>query len=209
MAPFEKAGFPVFSEVAKRYDELVSQRTWENMACTVTLPDHGVLTVEDAVRRLGLDAAMLRTAREVEPEDLELQQVGAGVVTWSNNPYLDGKEVTDRIGGAGFRHWSLSGDIEGNTTLYASYGESKGQLQFPEPYWLPFVPWTEQIGPLAPYAERFAAVYDTWSGEPETWSDNPEVSALGTCLAVIELESGVRLDKEISRGPRTYVPMPR
>ncbi|WP_327108524.1 helix-turn-helix domain-containing protein [Nonomuraea glycinis] len=42
----------------------------------------------------------------------------------------------------------------------------------------------------------------------DTWSDNPEVSVLGTCLAVIELESGVRLDKEMSRGPRTYVPMP-
>ncbi|MET8000829.1 hypothetical protein [Nonomuraea glycinis] len=159
------------------------------------------MTVEDAVRRLGLDAAILRAAREVEPNDLELQQVGSGVVTWSNNPYPDGKEMTDRLGGQGFRHWYLSDDIEGNSTLYASHGESNGQLQFPEPDWLPFIPWTEQIGPLAPYADKFAAVYDTWS-------DNPEVSVLGTCLAVIELESGVRLDKEMSRGPRTYVPMP-
>ncbi|MET7337868.1 hypothetical protein [Nonomuraea sp. NPDC005650] len=198
----------MFSEVAKRYAELVRRMTWEDLVCTVTLPDHGVMTVEDAVRRLGLDAAILRAAREVEPEDLELQQVGAGVVTWSNNPYPDGKEVTDRLGGEGFRHWYLGNDIEGNTTLYASYGESDGQLRFPEPDWLPFIAWTEQIGPLAPYAEKFAAVYDTWSGEPETWSDNPEVSVLGTCLAVIELESGVRLDKEMSRGPRIYVPMP-
>ena len=76
-----------------------------------------------------------------------------------------------------------------------------GKLQFPEPDWLPFIPWTEQIGVLAPYADKFAAVYDTWS-------DNPEVSVLGTCLAVIELESGVRLDKEMNRSPRTYVPMP-
>ncbi|MFB4288962.1 hypothetical protein ACBI99_15065 [Nonomuraea sp. ATR24] len=198
----------MFSEVAKRYAELVSRMPWENLACTVTLPDHGVMTVEDAVRRLGLDVAILRAAREVEPNDLELQQVGSGVVTWSNNPYPDGREMTDRLGGEGFRHWYLSDDIQGNTTLYASYGESDGQLHFPEPDWLPFIPWTEQIGPLAPYADKFAAVYDTWSGEPETWSDDPEVSVLGTCLAVIELESGIRLDKEISRGPRTYVPMP-
>ncbi|MFF0769412.1 hypothetical protein ACFYUK_11000 [Nonomuraea wenchangensis] len=198
----------MFSEVAKRYAELVRRMPWEGMACTVTLPDHGVMTVEDAVRRLGLDTAILRAAREVEPNDLELQQAGSGVVTWSNNPYPDGKEMTDRLGGQGFRHWYLSDDIEGNTTLYASYGENNGQLQFPGPDWLPFIPWTEQIGPLAPYADKFAAVYDTWSGAPETWSDNPEVSVLGTCLAVIELESGVRLDKEMSRGPRTYVPMP-
>ncbi|GAA4964482.1 hypothetical protein HD597_003557 [Nonomuraea thailandensis] len=39
------------------------------LACTVTLPGHGVMTVEDAVRRLGLDAAILRAEREVEPED--------------------------------------------------------------------------------------------------------------------------------------------
>ncbi|MGA5764052.1 hypothetical protein [Nonomuraea bangladeshensis] len=161
----------MFSEIAERYAELVRRMPWEGMACTVTLPDHGVMTVEDAVRRR------------------------------SNNPYPDGREMTDRLGGQGFRHWYLSDDIEGNTTLYASYGESSGQLRFPEPDWLPFIPWTEQIGPLAPYADKFAAVYDTWS-------DNPEVSVLGTCLAVIELESGVRLDKEMSRGPRTYVPMP-
>ncbi|MET8985774.1 hypothetical protein ABZW49_10030 [Nonomuraea wenchangensis] len=198
----------MFSEVAKRYAELVRRMPWEGMACTVTLPDDGVMTVEDAVRRLGLDTAILRAAREVEPNDLELQQAGSGVVTWSNNPYPDGKEMTDRLGGQGFRHWYLSDDIEGNTTLYASYGENNGQLQFPEPDWLPFIPWTEQIGPLTPYADKFAAIYDTWSGAPETWSDNPEVSVLGTCLAVIELESGVRLDKQMSRGPRTYVPMP-
>ncbi|MGA4994335.1 hypothetical protein [Nonomuraea bangladeshensis] len=198
----------MFSEIAERYAELVRRMPWEGMACTVTLPDHGVMTVEDAVRRLGLDAAILRAAREVEPSDLELQQAGSGVVTWSNNPYPDGRELTDRLGGQGFRHWYLSDDIEGNTTLYASYGKSSGQLQFPEPDWLPFIPWTEQIGPLAAYADKFAAVYDTWSGAPETWSDNPEVSVLGTCLAVIELESGVRLDEEMSRGPRTYVPMP-
>lgn len=182
---------------------------WEDMACTVTLPDYGVLTVDVAVRRLGLDAAILHASREVEPEGLGLQQVGAGVVTWSNNPYPDGKEVTDRLGGEGFRHWYLGNDIEGNTTLYVRYGDSDGQLQFPEPDWVPFIPWTEQIGPLAPYAEKFAAVYDTWSGDPATWSDKPEVSVVGTCLAVIELESGVRLDKEMSRGPKTYVPMPR
>ena len=116
------------------------------------------------------------------------------------------RPAAPRRAAQGFRHWYLNDDIEGNTTLYASYGESNGQLQFPEPDWLPFIPWTEQIGVLAPYAEKFAAVYDTWSAD--TWSDNPEVSVLGTCLAVIELESGVRLDKEMSRGPRTYVPMP-
>jgi hypothetical protein len=55
----------------------------------------------------------------------------------------------------------------------------------------------------------FAAVYDTWSGDPDTWSDHPEVSAVGTCLAVIELESGVRLDQEIRRGQKIYIPMPK
>ncbi|MEV6031706.1 hypothetical protein AB0L65_11190 [Nonomuraea sp. NPDC052116] len=199
----------VFGEVAERYAKLVSRMTWEDEAYTVTLPDHGVLTVEDAVRRLGLDAATVHAPREVQPEDLCLQRVGTGIVTWSNNPYPDGKEVTDRLGGDGFRHWYLSGDIDGNTTLYARYGDSEGQLRFPEPWVLPFIPWTEQIGPLAHYAEYFAGVYDTWSGDPETWSDNPDVSAVGTCLAVIELESGVRLDEKLRRGPKTYVPMPR
>ncbi|MEU6799151.1 hypothetical protein ABZ907_46310 [Nonomuraea wenchangensis] len=192
----------MFDEIAKRYAQLVSLLTWESVAYTVTVPDYGVLAVKDAVRRLGFDAAVVRAPGEVRPDDLALQQVGAGVVTWSNNPYPDGKEVTDRLGGKGFRHWYLAEDIEGNTTMYARYGDSEGQLDFPEPGWIPFTPWTDRLGPLTPYAEIFAAVYDTW------W-DDPEVCIEGTCLAVIELESGVRLNEDVWKSSKIYLPTSR
>jgi hypothetical protein len=185
----------VFDEIVRRYAELIDLITWESIAYTVTIPDSGVLTVEDAVRRLRYDPAVLCAPGEVLPDDLALQQVGTGIVTWSNNPYDDGKEVTDRLGGKGFWHWYLAGDIEGNTTMYARYGDSDGQLDFPEPGWIPFTKWTDHLGPLAPYAERFAIVYDT------------EVCTKGTCLAVIELESGVRLDEDLLNGPKVYLPM--
>ncbi|MEV0151980.1 MULTISPECIES: hypothetical protein [unclassified Nonomuraea] len=190
----------MFGEIAKCYGELVHLMTRESVAYTVTVPDYGALTVEDAVRRLGCDAAVVRAPGEVRPDDLALQQVDTGVVTWSNNPYPDGKEVTDRLGGEGFRHWYLAGDIEGNTTMYARYGDSDGQLDFPEPGWIPFTPWTDRLGPLAPYAEIFAAVYDTWS-------DDPEVCIEGTCLAMIELESGVRLNEDVLNSPKVYLPI--
>ncbi|OUC95134.1 hypothetical protein [Streptosporangium minutum] len=192
----------MFGEIVARYAELIDLMTWESVAYTVTIPDYGVLTVEDAVCRLGFDAAAMRAPGEAQPDDLAIQQVGTGIVTWSNNPCDDSREVTNRLGGEGFRHWYLAGDIEGNTTMYVRYGDSDGQLDFPEPGWTPFTAWTDHLGPLAPYAGTFAVVYDTWE-------DDLEMCIEGTCLAVIELESGVRLDTGLWNGSKTYLPMSR
>ncbi|NRQ36308.1 hypothetical protein HII36_31405 [Nonomuraea sp. NN258] len=191
---------PGFGALVRRYALLVDEMTWESIAYTVTVPDSGVLTVADAIRRLGYEAGAVRAAGEVRPGDLGLRQAGRGVITCSDNPYQDAKDVTDRLAGEGFRHWYLAGDIEGNTTLYVRYGDREGRLEFPEPGWIPFTPWTESLGPLAAYEDVFTRLYDTWADDPEMCID-------GTCLAVIERESGVRLDESLWIRPmEVYLP---
>ncbi|MGV9330338.1 hypothetical protein [Streptosporangium sandarakinum] len=191
----------MFDEIVARYDEMLD-RIGDFFAYTVTIPDSGVLTIDDAVRRLGFDPATLQRPGEWQASGgIFLQQAGAGIVTldWTN-PGFDRRQVTDRLVGEGFRHWYLADDIEGNTTMYIRYGEAEGYLEHPEPIYIPFTHWTDHLGPLGPYADLLVAGYDSEEAEAE-------VDIISACLAVIEVESGIRLDEELLDSPRSALPI--
>ncbi|WP_055483199.1 hypothetical protein [Sphaerimonospora mesophila] len=186
----------MLDKIVARYDDMLGLLGLDTFAFTVTVPDSGILTVEDAVRRLGFDpAALLDSGEPHSGHDLSLYQVGTGIVTlnWTN-PYDDLKQVTDRLAGDGFRHWYLSYDIEGNTVIYARYGETEGCLEYPEPGWFPFTPPTDYFGPLRHYSELLLSAYDTEEAEAQ-------VDVNAACLAVIEAESGVRFDEGLLDSP--------
>lgn len=186
----------MLDEIVARYDDMLDFLGLDTFAYTVTMPDSGILTVEDAVRCLAFDsAALLGPGEPGSGHVLSLYQVGTGIVTlnWSN-PYDDLKQVTDRLAGDGFRHWYLSFDIEGNTVMYARYGEAEGGLEHPEPGWIPFTHWTDHLGPLTPYSELLISAYDSEEAEAQ-------VDVTAACLAVIETESGVRFDEGLLDSP--------
>lgn len=188
----------VLDEIVARFDDMLDRLGLDSFAYTVTIPDSGVLTIEDAMRRLGAVPAAVQSPGEPHDSDrLSLHQVGNGVVTLDWYP-VERQQVTDRLSGDGFRHWYLSFDIEGNTTLYARYGEDEGHLEHPEPAYIPFTHWTDQFGPLSPYSKLLVSGYDSEEAEAQ-------VDIVAACLAVIEVESGVRLDQELMDGPHLVV----
>ncbi|MEU7738942.1 hypothetical protein [Nonomuraea sp. NPDC049158] len=189
----------MLDHLVEKYEEILNALTLDAFAYTVTIPDSGQLAPAEAIHRLQLDPAALRTPEHVQPDDLTLIAVGDAIVTLDAvNPGPDRKEATDRLAGQGFRHWYLADDIEGNTTLYARYGDAEGEVRFPEPLAIPFTPWTDFLGPLTPYAPLLAPLYD----------DIEEVGNVNAiCMAIIEHESGVRFNKELLERPRLFLPI--
>ncbi|MCC5574395.1 hypothetical protein IMZ11_01915 [Microtetraspora sp. AC03309] len=188
----------MFDEIVARYDAMLERLCLGTFAYTVTIPDSGVLTIEDVMRRLGATPAAVRGPGGPPDSDrLSLYQVGSGVVTLDWYP-VERQEITDRLAGDGFRHWYLSFDIEGNTIMYARYGEVEGCLEHPEPGYIPFTPWTDRFGPLSPYTEFLVSGYDSEEAEAQ-------VDITAACLAVIDMESGVCLDEELMDGPHSVV----
>jgi hypothetical protein len=194
----------MLDEIVARYEDMLDRLGLDTFAYTVTIPDAGVLTIEDAVRRLeSAVAALQEIEKPYGSGALSLHQVGTGIVTldWTN-PGDDRKRVTDQLAGDGFRHWYVAFDIEGNTTAYVRYGETEGILEHPEPVSLPFTNWTDHLGPLSSYTELLVAGYDSEESEAE-------VDITAACLAVIEAESGVRLDEELINRPHSVLPITR
>ncbi|WP_406316527.1 hypothetical protein OHA77_05250 [Streptosporangium sp. NBC_01639] len=188
----------MFDEIVARYDEMLERLCLDTFAYTVTIPDSGVLTIEDAMRRLGAAPAAVRGLGEPHDSDrLSLCQAGSGVVTLDWYP-VERQEITDRLAGDGFRHWYLCSDIEGNTIMYARYGEAEGYLEHPEPGYIPFTPWTDRFGPLSPYTELLVSGYDSEEAEAQ-------VDIIAACLTVIEMESGVCLGEDLMDGPHSVV----
>ncbi|WP_049559671.1 hypothetical protein [Nonomuraea sp. SBT364] len=168
----------------------------DTIAYTVTLPDSGTLLIGDAVRRLGFNPNTLKSPGQWEPSGLlYLYQVDNGIVTldWVN-PGEDRQNITDRLAGEGFRHWYVSFDIEGNTSMYVRYGEIEGDLDHPGPIDIPFSQRSDRLGPLSGYRELLTAGFDSEVAEAE-------VDITAACLAIVELESGIRLDDELMNGP--------
>ncbi|MEU1720388.1 hypothetical protein [Nonomuraea sp. NPDC005692] len=190
----------MLDEIVTRYGDLLSEL--DTIAYTVTLPDSGVLSIKDAVRRLGADLTTLQGPDELprSPGSISLHQVGNGIVTldWVRP---GGSEMTERLAGQGFRHWCVSFDIEGNTSMYVRYGQAEGFLHHPEPDPMPFTGWADQLGPLSPYTDLLASGYDSEDAEAR-------VDITAACLAVVELESGVRLDDALMDSPCSALPMP-
>ncbi|MFB9964332.1 hypothetical protein [Sinosporangium siamense] len=193
----------MLDETVARYDDLLDRLGIDTFVYTVTLPDAGVLTVERAAHRLGFAPGALQDSeRPYGGNFLTLYQAGSGIVTldWSH-PYSDRKQVTDRLTGDGIRHWYLSFDIEGNTSMFVCYGQVEGYLESPEPVSIPFTGWREHLGPLGAYADLFASAYDDDEAEAE-------VDVNAACLAVIETESGIRLDDRLLNSRCSVLPLP-
>ncbi|MBN6055043.1 hypothetical protein JYK22_24110, partial [Nonomuraea sp. RK-328] len=192
----------VFDEVVTRYADLLEDGLPDTITYTVTIPDSGVLTVEEAARRMGFDPAALQGPEQPHTSGgLSLRQVRTGMATldWLN-PMPERREITDRLAGEGFRHWLVSYDMACNTSMYARYGAEEGWVEHPEPARLPFTHWTEYLGPLIRYADFFASGYDSEEAEAA-------VDMLVACLTVIELESGVRLDRDLIDSPCSALPL--
>ncbi|GAA5065882.1 hypothetical protein HNP84_001251 [Thermocatellispora tengchongensis] len=189
----------MFDEIIAHYTQLVNDL--DCFAFTVTIPDSGVLTVQDAARRLGGDPATLSPPGRPHPGDpgLSLYEVGAGVLIWEPSPAGFHDARIDRLAGEGFRYWSLACDIEGNTSVYVRYGNAEGHLDDPHPDGLPFTLGRDDLGPIGRYADLLACGYDSEEAEATV-----EITA--ACLAVIELESGVRVDFELLDGPYWRLP---
>ncbi|MGP3913808.1 hypothetical protein [Nonomuraea sp. 10N515B] len=190
----------MFDEIVARYRDLLNDL--DTFAYTVTLPDSGTLLIEDAVRRLGFDPLTLKGYEDRHiPGSLHLYQVDPGIVTldWTN-PGEERQEISNRLSGVGFRHWYVSVDIEGNTSMYVRYGEIEGDLDHPGPIDIPFDQRSERLGPLSGYRELLAAGYDSEVAEAE-------IDITAACLTVVELESGVRLDNELMDTPHATLPI--
>ncbi|MFF0868586.1 hypothetical protein ACFYUV_43000 [Nonomuraea sp. NPDC003560] len=95
----------------------------------------------------------------------------------------------------------MSFDIEGNTSMYARYGQVEGYLHHPDPAPPPFTRWADHLGPLSPYIDLLASGYDSEDAEAR-------VDIIAACLAVVELESGVRLDEALMDSPHSALPIP-
>ncbi|GAA3155740.1 hypothetical protein [Nonomuraea salmonea] len=193
----------MLDEAVARYTGMLDQ-FGEDMAYTVTIPDSGVLTIDDAVRRMGYTASDLQGPDDLPhlSDGISLHQVGAGIVTlgWVF-PVPEHRQMTDQLGGEGFRHWYVAFDINGCTSMHVRYGEAEGDLEGPEPASGPFTPWTELLGPLSAYAGLFSRCYDTEEADASVDID-------AACLAVVEAESGVRLDGELMNSPAPILSLP-
>ncbi|MEV0198484.1 hypothetical protein [Nonomuraea sp. NPDC050691] len=193
----------MFDEIVAHYDDLQAEGIGDTIAYTVTIPDTGVLTIEEAVRRMGLDPTALQGPKQPHSSgSLSLHQVRNGVATldWSN-PVPERRQLTDRLAGEGFRHWLVALDMAGNTSMYVRYRADEGWVEHPEPARLPFTRWTEYLGPLMGYAGFLATGYDSEEAEAA-------VDMLVACLTVVELESGVRLDRDVMDRPCSALPLP-
>ncbi|MEU7738939.1 hypothetical protein [Nonomuraea sp. NPDC049158] len=190
----------MFDEIVARYRDMLNDL--DTFAYTVTLPNSGMLLIGDAVRRLGFDPLALKGYEDFHgPGGLHLYQVDTGIVTldWTN-PGEERQEISNRLSGVGFRHWYVSVDIEGNTSMYVRYGEMEGDLDHPQPIDIPFAQRSERLGPLIGYRKLLAAGYDSEVVEAE-------IDITAACLAVVELESGVRLDDELMDTPHPTLPI--
>ncbi|MFC4013894.1 hypothetical protein ACFOY2_42170 [Nonomuraea purpurea] len=174
------------------------------MTYTVTIPDSGILTIEDAVRRMGYTTTDLQGPDDWSHsgDSISLHQVGACIVTldWVF-PLPERRQVTDRLRGEGYRHWYVAFDTNGYTSMHVRYGEAEGDLEGPEPASGPFTPWTELLGPLSAYVDLFTRCYESEEADAS-------VDIVAACLAVVELESGVRLDEELLGRPSPALPLP-
>ncbi|QYC45143.1 hypothetical protein Nocox_37965 [Nonomuraea coxensis DSM 45129] len=189
----------MLDQLIEKYEEILPALALDTYAYTVTIPDSDQMTPAAAIHRMALDPAMLRSPGLAQPEDLDVIAVDNGIVTLDGvNPCPERKKVTDRLAGSGFKHWYLAIDIEGNKTLYARYGETEGEVHFPEPLAIPFTPWTEFLGPLAPYETLLAPLYD---------DIQPERSVSAIFLAIIENESGIHFNGTLLERPRLSIPI--
>jgi hypothetical protein len=171
----------------------------DSFCYTLTLPVHGVLTVEHAVRLLGHDPADLRIPPDPylvdQGQDLALVRVGTGVATIDFGCLGIGTAISGRLASPETRHWFAAWDIDGNTYLGTRQPEGGG-------YWsCPSENDTGDYGLLTPYA----GLLSTASGEDEDEADGDLPPLV---LAVVERESGVRLTRTVLRGAHPILRVP-
>ncbi|MEV4889207.1 hypothetical protein AB0K48_07455 [Nonomuraea sp. NPDC055795] len=181
-------------EIIARYSEMLDEFDSETLTLTVTIPDAGTLTAENALERMGFNLTLTHRPAPgdiPDPGDLVFVQLPTGVITIDGlSPNDARKEITDRLAGPGYRHWYLSWELGETARLYCRYGDAEGDLLHPEPVDVPFTDWTDHLGPVGPYADLFRATYNTEEHEAQL-----DIEAV--CLTVLELETGIAFTEDL------------
>ncbi|MFI6541183.1 hypothetical protein ACIBHY_52645 [Nonomuraea sp. NPDC050547] len=189
----------MYEEILTRNEDVLGPH-YEACELIVTIPDHGILTPEGAIERLGYDPREARTALPNEIRamgDLAFIQAGTGVVAIDMlDPNGLTQSVTERLGGPGFRHWYMAMELSGRSSLYCRYGDVEGYVTDPDFEDLSDVEWRTRLGPLAPYADLISA----------TFEEDAEFSESAAYLTAIELESGIQFTAELLQNPRLILP---
>ncbi|NUW43280.1 hypothetical protein [Nonomuraea rhodomycinica] len=171
----------------------------DSFCYTLTLPVDGVLTVEEAVRRLGHDPAGLRIPPDpylVDQEhDLALVQIGPGVATIDFGCLGIGTAISGRLAGPEMRHWFAAWDIDGNTFLASRQPDGGGYWSHPANH------ESGDYGVLTPYAGLLRPASD--EDDDGVDGDLPPL-----VLAVVEQESGVRLTRDMLEGAHPILRIP-
>ncbi|NJP98425.1 hypothetical protein HCN51_54925 [Nonomuraea sp. FMUSA5-5] len=175
------------------YTEIAETTLPDDVCWIVVQPSAGTLSVEEAVTRLGVRPEELRRMPTLDAAELALY----GETALSIDQAADCVAIL-QIGGyagllpelmeplsAGARVWAVSWDVNADfTMLLWADGKVIGG-------WSPYEPregWAAGLGAMAPYAELFLA-YDIDDDDQHARYRH------AVCLAVIESESGVRLDR--------------
>ncbi|WP_157248888.1 DUF6461 domain-containing protein [Nonomuraea typhae] len=180
------------AELIDLYTRIVRQSLPEDVCWIVVKPRTGTLTVNDAVIRLGrtpeelehmhtLDAAELAHMGETA---LSLDEAGDGVALFQIGGYAGLlPEVMEPLS-RDARAWTVTWDVNADfTMLIWDDGAVTGG-------WNPYEPretWATGLGPMAGHAPLFAR-YDLDDATQDPYYRH------AVSLAVIERESGVRLD---------------
>ncbi|MEV4222339.1 DUF6461 domain-containing protein [Nonomuraea sp. NPDC049725] len=186
------------AELIALYTEIAETVLPDDVCWIVVQPLTGTLTVEEAVTRLGGRPEELRRmpALDAADEALSLGQAADCVAILQIGGFAGLLPELMEPLSAGARVWVVSWDVNaGFTMLLWADGEVIGG-------WDPYESregWTAGLGPMAPYAGLFHA-YDLDDDAQDARYRH------AVCLAVIESESGVRLDQEWIRQERPTLP---
>ncbi|MEU1390350.1 MULTISPECIES: DUF6461 domain-containing protein [unclassified Nonomuraea] len=182
------------AELIALYTEIAETTLPDDVCWIVVQPLTGTLTVEDAATRLGGRPGDLRRMRTLDAAEqalygdtaLSLDQVANCVAILQIGGYVGLLPELMEPLSAGARVWVVNWDVNADfTMLLWADGEVIGG-------WSPYEPregWATGLGPMAPYADLFLA-YDLDDDDQHARYHH------AVCLAVIESESGVRLDRD-------------
>ncbi|MFJ2028221.1 hypothetical protein [Streptosporangium sp. NPDC087985] len=194
-------------EAIARYRDMLDH--WvldpEALCWTVTFPLTGTLSPKEVVTRMGMRPRDLGTSTDednpIEEGYFLIEQAGSGIVTYDMGGYgRFSRQIHDALT-PNARHWCVQWD---SYNLGLSYYQGDGggggwDIEYFEEHSSETV--TAALGPLVKYADLFQR-YNL---------DDDEYGAIyirALCLAVVEWESGISLDREWLYRPHPVLDLP-
>ncbi|MEU8207382.1 hypothetical protein [Streptosporangium sp. NPDC049046] len=194
-------------EVIARYRDMLNR--WvldpQTLCWTVTLPLSETLTSHEVIMRMGMHPSDLRMSTDdddpLEEGRFRIEQAASGVITYDLHGYAKfSGPIRDALTQK-TRHWCVQWDSHNLGLSYSLSGGSGGawDIEYFEAHSPDEV--TVALGPLAKYDSLFRQ-YEL---------DDDEYGAgyiKALCLAVVELESGISLDREWLYRPHPVLDLP-